>query len=319
MQEIAPRRSASRRASRSPERPKRRVHLGVGIERPHRLVGEHEVMRRHLGGRRDLALEGDVERDDRLAGRQVHEVDGTALRRGEREVALDHDALGERRIRPDAELGRHLPLVRVPSARELGVLAVQGEAERCERAVLQRATHEPRRDDGPSVVGETDCACLGELDHLGQLLPMLSLADRREEARRDDRLFPRTVDERTQHGAGVDHGIGVRHREDRAVAAGGCRRGARGDGLLVLAPWRTEMDVRVDEGRRDDDATRRSRLDRADDAVRDRDAERLVDSLRGSEHAPFEREAVAPSVGTGEDHATPTAARASTGATVSTS
>src|SRR5204862_336504 len=45
----------------------------------------------------------------------------------------------------------------------------------------------------------------------------------------------------------VDHRVGVRHRENLAVAAG--RRGARAgvDVLLVLAPGRAQVHVRVDE------------------------------------------------------------------------
>ena len=102
-------------------------------------------------------------------------------------------------------------------------------------AVLERAAHQPGRGDRPPVVGERRRAGVGELSHLGQLLPAEPLRDRRHEAGGDERLPPRRLDQRAEHRRRVDDRIGVRHRQDRAVAAG-CRRSrAGGDRLLVLA------------------------------------------------------------------------------------
>ena len=112
------------------------------------------------------------------------------------------------------------------------------------------------------------------------------------------------LDERAEDRRRVDDGLRVRHREDRAVAAG--RRGlrARADRLLVLAPRRAQVDVRVDEGGRDDEVARRTRLDRRDHAVRHRDPQRLVDALRRSDDAAFERERVRSAVSSDEHQAT---------------
>ncbi len=49
-------------------------------------------------------------------------------------------------------------------------------------------------------------------------------------------------------GRGVDDGVGVGHREDAAVAAGGRGAGAGLDLLLVLAARRAQVDVGVEEG-----------------------------------------------------------------------
>ena len=57
-----------------------------------------------------------------------------------------------------------------------------------------------------------------------------------------------------QHVGLVDDRVGVRHREDRAVAACGGGRGAGRDRLLVLAPGCAQVDVRVDERRREQQA-----------------------------------------------------------------
>ena len=48
-------------------------------------------------------------------------------------------------------------------------------------------------------------------------------------------------------GGVVDDRVGVRHRDHRAEAAGGRRRGAARDVLLVLLAGGPQVDVRVDE------------------------------------------------------------------------
>ena len=209
--------------------------------------------------------------------------------------------------------------VRVTAARQRRLLAVERESKLGERAVLERAPHQPGGDHRPTVVGERGRTRGSELRHLRQLVAELALADRGHEAGGHDRVLARAVDERAEDGGGVDDGLRVRHRENRAVAAcrGSFRPGA--DRLLVLAPGSPQVDVRVDERGCDHERARGAGLDRRDHAVGDRDAQGVVDSLRGSDHAAFERERVAASVARDEHHATSACARASTGATVRTS
>ena len=115
---------------------------------------------------------------------------------GEREVALDHHALGDRRVAGEAELGRDRALVHLPVARERRLLAVERERAAGDGAVLERAPHQRRRGDRPAVVGERGRARVGELAHLGQLRAAERLRDRGQEADRDDRLAARLLDER---------------------------------------------------------------------------------------------------------------------------
>ena len=51
------------------------------------------MVRRDLSRRDDAARECVLERRDRLARREVHEMDRSPLAPGESEIALDHDAL----------------------------------------------------------------------------------------------------------------------------------------------------------------------------------------------------------------------------------
>ena len=161
-----------------------------------------------------------------------------ALVRGQRQVSLDHQALGHRRVAGKAELGGDRALVHLPLARESRLLAVDGEPATRHRVVLQRPPHQHRRDHGPAVVGEARGALVRELGHLRELAPFLPARDRGEEPDRDLRLRLRVLDQGAEHRRGVDDRVGVRHREDGAVAAGRGRRRARGDRFLVLPPRR---------------------------------------------------------------------------------
>ena len=87
-----------------------------------------------------------------------------------------------------------------------------------------------------------------QLGHLGQLLALQAARDRGEEADGHARLARGGVAQRAQQRRGVEHGVGVGHRDHRGEAAGG--RGARAarEILLVLLPGRAQVHVRVEEG-----------------------------------------------------------------------
>ena len=125
-------------------RAERRVHLHVRVERANGLVGEDEVVRRHLGGRLDPARVRRAQRVDRLPRGEVHQVQRPLLVAREREVALDHRALGDRRVRREAELGADGALVHLAVAGERRLLAVERELAARDRAVLERPAHQAR-------------------------------------------------------------------------------------------------------------------------------------------------------------------------------
>jgi hypothetical protein len=181
-------------------------------------------------------------------------VDGLRLVAGEREVAFDHQALRDGRIRAEAELGRDVALVHVPAPRQRWFLAVEGDPAPRDRVVLERPPHKAGGHDRPPVVAEAHGPRLGELGHLGQLATLLPLRDGGQEADRNVGLSRRPLREGAQDCRRVDDRIRVRHGQHGAVAARRGRRRARGDGLLVLAAGRAEVGVRVDERRRQHEA-----------------------------------------------------------------
>ena len=74
----------------------------------------------------------------------------------------------------------------LPVAGERRLLAVERERPAGDGAVLEGAAQQARGRDRAAVVGEGGSARVGELAHLGQLLPAEPLRDRGHEPGRDD-------------------------------------------------------------------------------------------------------------------------------------
>jgi hypothetical protein len=249
-------------------------------------------------------------------------VDTAALVACEREVALDCDRLRDGGVAREAELGGDAPLVHLPAVRERRLLAVERERPVGGRRVLERPAHEAGRGDGHAVVGEGDRADIGQLAHLGQLLPPLRACDRGEEAGLDSRVATRGLHERAERRGRVHDRIGVRHGEDRAIAARSRGRRAARHGLLVFAAGRAQVDMRIDERRREDEPVRLDdavlvrvhRLgDLGDRSVVDPHLEPRVGPLDRVEHArAAEHDVGARKLLLPEHHATSAAARACT-------
>ena len=247
---------------------------------------------------------------DRLARRQVHQVQRLPGVAGERELAGDAEALAERGPAAEPELGRDGAHVHVAAAGQARLLAVQREPAAGDLVVLERAAHHACGRDRLAVVGEGGCAGVGQLAHLGELRAFEPHRDRAHEADRDLGLVLGARPEAAQDLGRVDDGVGVRHREDRAVAARRGRGGSRGDRLLVLAARGAEMDVRVDERRREhearavDDAVAvdvEAGADRGDRAAVDADVDDLVDAFGRIEDAGAADDEVVGAVASDED------------------
>ena len=330
MVEIVPSRTASSRDFRSSAARSGGFIFRFGSSERDRLVGQDEVVRRRLAGRLHARRERLPQLVDRLARGQVEQVNRLPLVRGEREVAADHHALGHRRVTGEAELGRDRALVHLAAAGERRLLAVDGDPPSGDRVVLKRAPHQPGATTGPAVVREPGRAGVGELGHLGELLAQLALRDRGEEPDGNLGLLSGRLDQRAEHGGRVDDRLGVRHREDRAVAAGGGGSRAARDRLLVLAAGSAQVDVRVDERGRehetaplDDTVAVRVHVqaDLGDHAPVHADVQQLVDSQRRVDHAGAADDEVVLAALAEQHHATSSAtwATTSTGPRVSRS
>ena len=288
-------------------RAERRVHLAVGVESAHSVVGEAEVVGRDLRADGDPARLRGPNGSHGLPGREMHYMQRSLLICGEFAIAPDHHGLRDRRPAGEAELGGHRTVVHLPVARERRFLLVQRQQPAGNGAVLERALHQPGRDDRAAVVRERRRTETCELGHLGQLLPLEPLRDRRHEAGRNDRVLARLLDQGAEHRGRVDDGIGVGHREDCAVAAGRGGGSARRDRLLVLATRHAQVHVRIDERGSEHEPTSQldGRVDGDDDAVLDRDVEGAVEVAARVDHpGAANREGVTGRVRPDERHAT---------------
>ena len=215
----------------------RRVHLQVRVERAHCLVGEAEVMRRRPRRSRGPRPRG------RAAG-------GSTDSRAERCIRWSGWPVSPARsmsratIRlspsdgqpPRPSSAETAPMCMCPPGSAIGssqwtassrpVIALYSSARRIT----------PARRDGPAVVGEGRRAGVGELAHLGRARePSCPFVMRGHEADRHLGLLLGPGPQAAEGVGVVDHRIGVRDRQDRAVPARRGGGGARGDRLLVLA------------------------------------------------------------------------------------
>ena len=283
-------------------------------------------MRRHFGRGTDAARPGPPQMLDRLERRQMHQVHRLSGLACQVDVAPDHQALAERRPGADAELARHRAGVRMPAACQRRLLAVDRDRAPRHGVVLQGSPHHPGCRHRMPVVGEAGRPGVGKRAELGELRPGLPLREGGEEADRHLRLGLGTCPQSPQERGVVDRRIGVGHREDRAVTAG--RGGPRAalDRLLVLAARRPEVDVRIDERRREhqsgsvDDAVPVGvdvDADPADHATVDPHVDRCVDAFDRVEHARTADDEVVVAGRPGEDaHAVSNAAATVTGPAV---
>ena len=228
----------------------RRIHLHVrvvGDRRPQHLVGEHEVVRRHLA--RDLraarfAVADGVERLARAHVRDVHDALGQL---GECDVAQRHDRFSFARNPAQSQRRRVKAFVRDAVALQRLLLAVLDDRHVEHARVLQRAPHQHRGRHRMPVVGQRDAAGLLELGDVRELFAFLAARDRA------DRIHARQVRVGgfRQDVAGdarvVIHRVRVRHARDGRETAGDGSRHAGRDRFLVLLPRLAQVHVHVDE------------------------------------------------------------------------
>ena len=176
---------------------------------------------------------------------------GAAARRcrGERELARDVE-LSPSDGQPPSPSRPRRPPVHEAAARQRRLLARAARARRpviawyCSARRIRPAVATGR----PSSVKPTAPAS-AQLAHLGQLARPAGRRVIAARSRPGRAPRARRAPAGRSTAGGVDDRRGVRHRDDRAVAAGRRRGGARVDRLLVLLAGRAQVDVRVDERR----------------------------------------------------------------------
>ena len=240
---------------------------------------------------------------DRTGRGDVGDVDPGSRVRSQDDVARHHHVLGTRREASQAQPHALDPLVDVPSATQVQVLAVVDDRDPEGGGVFHGPPHQPGVHDRDPVVADRDGALGVHRADVGQPFPLAALGDRSDGVDVDRRCPARALHDEARDLRRVVDRQGVRHAADRREASG--RRGPRTalDGFGVLDPRLSQMHVDVDESGRDDLAFRLQHLRvRAFDPRLDRDDAGAVD-----EHVPLRvesgRRVDRPSVSNQQAHA----------------
>src|SRR5713101_4587332 len=233
-------------------RPERRRHLGVRVVLAHGVVGQHEVVRRHLGRDAHAARLALANQADGAGRRDVGDVNVRARQLGQQDVARHHDVLGRPRLAQESQLGRDQSLVHRPAVRQVLVLGMADDGRAEGQGVFHRAAVDLGVHDALAVVGEGDAPRLGQLGHLGQLLALEAARDGADRVDAHDAFDARLGHDVVRDRAVVVDRIGIRHAGHGREAARGRGARAAGDGLLILVAGLPEMDVDVDQAGTDD-------------------------------------------------------------------
>ena len=225
----------------------RRRHLGVRAVARHRLLGEEEMMRRHLGGDREPAGLRVAQQCDRAGRAHVRDVQTAARQVRERDVARHHHLLGGGRDAVQAETQRGHTLVHDPAGGEVPVLLVHDDRQAEHRRVLERPPHETGVHDGTAVVGHGHDARPVHLPDLGEPLALHAGRQRTDRVDARSARHPRPLQDELRHRRAVVHRVGVGHARQRGEAARERGRHAGRDRLFVFVARLAEVHVHVDQ------------------------------------------------------------------------
>ena len=198
------------------------------------------MVRRRLAARLDAARLGAPQRRDRLAGREVEQVDRPLLvarrARGRARPSGSPPRSASRRSRARP---RRAPSCMWPPRVSVGSSQWTASGRFATAPYWSARRIRPGETTGRPSSEKPAAPASASSPISVSSRAGLALRDRGEEADRHLRVGLGLLGERAEHGGRVDDRVGVRHRQDRAVAARRGGRGAGGDRLLVLAAGRS--------------------------------------------------------------------------------
>ena len=174
-QSIAPDRSASISACAVLLGAQRRVHLEVGVERAHRLVGEQQVVRRGLAGHLGARRLGPLDHLHGLARGHVLHVDAPLLVGGQRAVARHlRRTRTPTGCRPGPSSADTSPSCITPSPDSDGSSSCSASRRPARRWYWSAWRITPAERTGSPSSVKPSRAGVGQLGHLGELLAALA-------------------------------------------------------------------------------------------------------------------------------------------------
>ena len=225
----------------------RRHHLVRRVGCGNHAVVKSEMMGRHLGSHIQAAGLCCGDHLDATRCRQMLDVVPGPGQLGEPQVSCDDDLLCLSRYGRHPEQRRHRSFVYLARGGEAGIDCMLGDHTASGGQVVHRLSHEAGVGNRIPIVGEHPDPGLPQLVEVGELFAVASHRHRSCWPHIYEAGRASTVDDEPCQMAGVDGRIGVRHRNDRGVTAGGgCRRAGR-DVFLPLLPRLAQVGVEIDE------------------------------------------------------------------------
>src|SRR5215218_651968 len=226
-------------------RPEGRVYSVHPVERGDQLVRQRQVVRRGIRGDVRPAFE-ELDEGRRGSGRDVGYVNLCPRLRREHERRRRRRVLGAGwRARDPGERG--IDSVVHYASGERVVLAVQDHGQASGAGVEHPVSQDPGRSRPEPVVRDAERAGLLEEAHLRETLALQPRVQGGGDVGPHPGLFLDAPDEAAHDDRPVHDGVRVRHHHYPGESAGGGRRGATLDALLILAARRAPVGVHVHE------------------------------------------------------------------------
>ena len=234
----------------------RRVHLKVRVVFADILVQKREMVRRNFAGHSGFcALAAAHGLEGVSSGEMGHVQARFANLLGERDIAVDDARFGRRRHAAQAQPKAGGPEVHRTVLGESRVLCVLHHGKIQFRAQTQSHAHDFVVEDRLSIVGDGNCSSALQRLKVGE---GLSLAAKRGggDGKNVDHGCAFGTAQPSDPFRSVNHWRRVGHGADRGEPAGSSGGSTAGDSLFVILTGLTQMDVQVDETRRNDEAAR---------------------------------------------------------------
>ena len=242
------------------------------------VVGEQQVVGCDIGGNVDSVLSGESDPVDGIACGDAHDVDASASKFSEGDIATGHDVLGGSRYSAEAKSSGLVAFVHHATFGKFGDDGQMQNGAVEHAGVFECTAHDFGVGNGASGVREADGAAEDELSDFGELFTAVGFGDGTEwNDAAVAGAFGLEADE-FGSGAGINNGEGIGLSGDGGKASGECSGGAGGGTFIFFVTGFAECDVQIDEARGDDQSVGidpgnacwcRGRADGGDVAVKD--------------------------------------------------
>ncbi|MNZ81531.1 hypothetical protein D3C78_1002020 [compost metagenome] len=228
----------------------RRLHVVEAGEVDQRLVGEDQLVHRHIGGDRQAAGLGLGDQLGAAGAGDLAEVGAHAALLHQQQVAGQGHGFGGFRNAGQAQEAGGRAFVGQAAFGQGCVLGVEDHGQVEGGGVFQRAALHAVAGEGGQAVAEGHAADVAQGHQLGQLLAGQALGQGADGEDLGVAGFLGTVEDQLGHRRGVQHRTGQGRAAEAGDAAAGGRQGFAGDIALAAVAGLAQGDVEVHQAGR---------------------------------------------------------------------